>query len=184
MLGATPPRLAEREDGSGFASASNGAGAPGPTRRRSTGELLRYDRASTMRTVRLGRLLALPALLLSPGCANFVMTGTPTETLDAVREAMTRVGATEESTTPRPDLKPEELEATFLWHPSAENQHAGVRTIFVRIVPWGDDTSRQRTITFDTWRWVGAPPMWGGTAKEAQLAVNTAMNEVLAERTR
>lgn len=128
------------------------------------------------------RILLTAALLLCGGCANFVMTATQPETLDAVREAMTRAGATEESKTLRPDLHPEELELTFVRPPPEGGDHGDTRTLLVRIVPWGPDERRQRTITIDAWRWVGVPPMWGGSAKEAQMAANQAMNEVLAER--
>ncbi|MFO0874297.1 MAG: hypothetical protein U0575_10035 [Phycisphaerales bacterium] len=137
-----------------------------------------------MRNARLARsvrLVPLAALLSAGGCTNFVTTGTSDAALHAVREAMTRAGATEEAKVARVDLEPEELELTFLRYPPEGSRENEPRTIVVRIVPWGDAERRQRTIVIDTWRWHGAPPMWGGSAKEAQTAVNRAMNEVLAE---
>jgi hypothetical protein len=55
-----------------------------------------------------------------------------------------------------------------------------VRTILIRIVPWGDGLVQQRTITLDAWRWQGVPPMWSGSAQEVQRAAVKAMNEALA----
>lgn len=190
-------------------------------------------------------LAALLLLLPVGGCTNFVFTGTSTETVEVVREAMRRIQATEESITRRPDLSPEELEMTFLvrvpkaatsarmagpavagpeaatpptppppssvsvqsaetaqppMDPAVEPVQSGpvvgaqaeptadaphdLRTIFVRIVPWGDVTVRQRTITLDAWRWNGVPPMWGGSAQSVQVSADQALNAVLAERSR
>jgi len=135
-----------------------------------------------------GLVVVAAAAACAGGCTNFVYTGTSEETVDVVRAAMERMGATQESTTRRPDLSPEELELTFLYlapHPATSGDPAppgDLRTILVRIVPWGDEASRQRTITLDAWRWHGVPPMWSGPAQETQRAADQALRTVLAER--